>query len=684
MAPHRPPIRRIGRNAAGFLLAGFLAVGTLHGTVLASGDRPEAGEAAEPRSGTWFDPLHDGEGLVLEKTGGDAALLYWFTYDASGNQRWFIADGTASPNALEFPVLSVATGGRFGSRFDPARIEYRPVGTARLSFDDCGTGDFTFTVDGTPGDLDLQRLAAPAGLECGRRAASPPPASGFSGSWYDPARDGEGFVIQVLADGRALVYWFTYRPNGDQAWLIGTGTVEESGIVVDPLYITDGGRFGASFDPGQVRLIRWGSLLLETTCETATARYLSRFERFGGGVLHLVRLTALAGTPCPEPAASAPPDEVSPDRPVAFTEVNVVPMTGLRVLSRQTVIVKDGRIHRMGPSGAVEIPGDAVNIDGRGRFLMPGLADMHVHLDRADLPRYVAHGITTVRNMWGFPGVRAMQADVLAGNLRGPTIYSTSPGLDATPPIWPYTQVVNGPDEADEVVRLQKENGWKTLKLYQQLSRESYDAIVASAGRQGLDYVGHTPTAVGLRRVLEAGQRSVEHLGGYERILNGRDIRGASGWALADTAGAPDLARLTRRAGTWNCPTLAIQLMLAPTLSPGTRSSAAENRRRMLKALHDAGAGLLVGTDSGIGRTRPGESIHTELAQFVAAGLTPYEALLGATRNAAEFLGEGGEFGVVAPGARADLILLDDNPLNGLQALESPLGVMVRGHWQGS
>ena len=237
------------------------------------------------------------------------------------------------------------------------------------------------------------------------------------------------------------------------------------------------------------------------------------------------------------------------------------------------------------------------------------------------------------------------------------------------------------PSDAESVVQDQKANGWRALKLYQKLSRPSYDAIVESAKRHGLDYVGHTPTAVGLDRVLEAGQRSIEHLGGYEVKLSRSGTRGPAGWANADLAGMAGLAEKTHRLGAWNCPTLAIQLNMGQWLPDTDRQRGAVNRQAMVKALHDAGAGLLVGTDSGIDITAPGASIHTELAQFVEAGLTPYQALLGATRHAAEFLGAHGEFGVVVPGARADLLLLEANPLQNLDAVRHPVGVMTRGRW---
>jgi|GEM_PF-307593 len=634
-------------------------------------------------SGAWFDPAHEGEGLVIEATTGSSVLVYWFTYNRQGNQRWFVGNGQWDQGVLTVPRLEVTRGGRFGASFDPGSVQFEKAGEARLAFSDCSSARLEYSVGGKGGVQDLIRLTRPAGLGCGsgggNDAAAP---AGFSGSWYDLAHRGEGFVVQVLDDTSAVVFWFTYRPNGRQAWLVGVGRLEGSRLLVDPMMITAGGQFGAGYSPSQVRKQDWGRLRLELTCQTATAAYHSMRERFGEGTQHLVRLTELDGVGCPAPERAPPPGRISPDRVVAFTDVNLVPMTALEVVARQTVLVEGGRIAAVGDTGTVEIPPEAVLIDARGLFLLPGLADMHVHLGRDTLEQYLENGVTTVRNMWGFPDVHAMQSEIAAGTLAGPNIYSTSPGLDASPPTWPYTQIVNDPSQAEAVVARQQANGWQTLKIYQKLSRASYDAIVASAKRHGMDFVGHTPTDVGLERVLEAGQRSIEHLGGYERLLNGTGQRGPAGWAAVDPAGMPVLAEKSRLRGAWNCPTLAIQLNIGQSLPPGDRQRAAMNRRRMVKALQDAGAGLLVGTDSGIGITAPGTSIHDELDQFVEAGLSPYQALLGATRNAAVFLGEEGEFGVIRPGARADLLLVEGNPLLDLHTLRHPLGVMTRGAWR--
>jgi len=407
--------------------------------------------------------------------------------------------------------------------------------------------------------------------------------------------------------------------------------------------------------------------------------------RILGGALTLSLTLQLA---CGSEAVTGPielPDEfdagVGSGLVAAITQVRVVVMDEGRIAVGQTVVIEEGRVAWVGPSHQADVPESAVVIEAEGAYLLPGLADMHVHLSRADIPDYIANGITTVRNMWGHPAIRMMQSQVEGGTLMGPTIYSTSPGLDQEPVHWPYTRLVPSRAEAVPAVEEQDAAGWTTLKLYQDLTPAVYDAIVAAAKARGLDFVGHVPHQVGLDRVLTAGQRSIEHLGGYDLALNGGVARGAPGWVEVEESLMPELAARTQAAGAWNCPTLAIVAQIASRFGAATREPAVANRRKMLRALHEAGARLLLGTDSGIDIVEPGVSFHEELAEWLAAGLTPYEALRAATVDAAEFLGASDDFGRVAVGLRADLVLTRGNPLESPGTLQEPLGVMVRGHW---
>lgn len=389
------------------------------------------------------------------------------------------------------------------------------------------------------------------------------------------------------------------------------------------------------------------------------------------------------GSGASAPESSPPPPASEPpviDAVMAFVGVDVVPMDSEILLIDRTVVVRDRRIESIGLRADVAVPADATELDGSGLVLMPGLADMHVHLDEQDLPRYLAAGITTVRNMWGHDAVRDMRNRIAAGSLAGPAVYSTSPGIDGPPAKWPVTQLVETPAEAEAIVARLVGEGWPMLKVYQDLRADVYDAVVAAARQHGVPFMGHVPHRVGLRNVLLAGQASVEHLGGYDLELCG--ARGATAWSGMDPARIPEVATWTWESGAYVSPTLVVLKALSERNSPAADAAAAnENRRILVGALHDAYVPILLGTDSGIDVVDPGTSLHEELAELVAAGLTPYEALAAGTVVAAAFLGEQDEFGAVREGLRADLLLLDRNPLEDVAAASDPVGMMVNGTW---
>lgn len=379
--------------------------------------------------------------------------------------------------------------------------------------------------------------------------------------------------------------------------------------------------------------------------------------------------TPLPGQPSPDPTATA------------IVHVRILPMSSEDVLEDHAVLIEGDRVAWIGPTTELDPPPGATVVDARGGWLLPGLVDLHVHLDRDDLEAYVRHGVTTVRNMWGFPDVWAMKREIESGDLLGPTIFTVSSGLDGTPPKWPLTQFVLEPADADSVVALQVENGYRTLKIYQDLTRAAYDAIVEAARSRRLDFVGHVPTRVGLERALEAGQRSLEHLGGFETALVPGGGRGLAAWSRIDRERIPFVAAAVREAGATVVPTQVIVRNMQRALPPGVRGAGLENRRRVIRALHRAGVPILPGTDSGIDVTEPGASMVDELEELHAAGLSRRAVLEAATVGAARFLGGADEFGAVAVGMRADLLVVESDPLDDLAALARPMGVMVRGRW---
>jgi imidazolonepropionase-like amidohydrolase len=380
-------------------------------------------------------------------------------------------------------------------------------------------------------------------------------------------------------------------------------------------------------------------------------------------------------------AAAPDPEIIRAPGTIVFTNVRVVPMTSDARLDDQTVVIRDGRVESIETSGRSPVPVDATVIEGRGRVLAPALIDMHVHLLRADLPAYLKAGIATVRNMWGHTAISSIKRDIESGTTAGPTVHSVSNGLDGSPPQWPATRLVNDPRDAEAAVQEMAATGWPALKVYQRLSAESYDSIVAAARRRNMDFMGHVPTAVTILHALESGQRSIEHLSGYDRAVTRRQGgMGTYAWADVDATRFAELVRRTVEAGTWNCPTMAIFNELSRNHSASDRAAIITNRRRFVAELQRQGARLLAGTDAGIDVVSPGASMHDELRELVAAGLTPYQALSAATKDAGEFL-RVPALGTVTVGAPAELVLLDGDPLASIGNTRRIAGLTVRGTW---
>jgi imidazolonepropionase-like amidohydrolase len=450
-------------------------------------------------------------------------------------------------------------------------------------------------------------------------------------------------------------------------------------------------------------------------------------NRFHAATLALLLTAACTSAPYMEVA-------IAPGEPVtAFTQVTVIPMDREEVLREQTVLVQGDRIVAVGPSASLRVPSGATVIEGRGRYLMPGLAEMHAHMPGAQaapelveriLFLYLANGVTTIRGMLGAPAQLPLRARIAAGELLGPTFIVGAPSLNGTS--------APDPETARRLVREHHAAGYDFLKLHPGLSREVYDAIVDEGRRVGITWAGHVSAGVGLRHTLATRQSTVDHLDGYleaaipeavlARALAGEAPLGE--WIrTVDPERVRGLAGETRTAGVWNVPTMYLwenfysyeepdAFLALPEMAyatPQMRSGWAQQKRNMmanfrdagataeelalvvqrrrevLRALADAGAPLLLGTDSPQMLSVPGFSLHHELRVMAAAGLTPFQILESGTRNVgryvAEDLGGNGSFGTVTHGARADLILLEANPLEDVSNVARRAGVMVRGIW---
>lgn len=414
--------------------------------------------------------------------------------------------------------------------------------------------------------------------------------------------------------------------------------------------------------------------------------------------------------------AAGAPATGAPIQIAAFIHVNVVPMTQDQVLGDQTVLVEKGRIAFIGRG--IAIPEGAEVIEGDGRFLSPGLADMHSHSDtREDLKVYLANGVTTILNMGGASAgfMDSIRPGANRGALPGPHVYAAF-RVDGSPQYNNF--FVTTPDEARAIVRIAKTNGYDFIKVYNDLSPECFEALIEEGKALHVPIVGHGVTAVGLRKQLDAGQVMVAHTEEFLYTVfygpgdipeagapDPSKIPDAINFVLRDKAFVTaDLNTYATIARQWGKPAVAAAYLHSPDvryLGPsdrilwaredykkrrGSLDARAAFLQRFTKAMSDAGVPLIAGTDApSIPGLVAGFSLHDDLKALIEAGLTPYQALATATRTPGEFirqsLGEQVPFGTVTVGARADLVLSQENPLANLATLRRPIGVMAAGRW---
>lgn len=381
----------------------------------------------------------------------------------------------------------------------------------------------------------------------------------------------------------------------------------------------------------------------------------------------------------------------------AFVDVNVATMETEAILPHQTVVVAGKRIVALGPVEQIAIPTTATRIVGADKYLMPGLADMHVHIKKKFyLLLLLANGVTTIRSMNGTPQDLLWCDQVHAGTLLGPRMWTAGPAIDELPTQYPDPREVETPAGALRIVTEQQQLGYDFLKVHDGLTLGAYNNVMAAARQVGMTVTGHVPNSMSALAVIAVGQRSIEHLDGYFGVYNEQ---------------LPALITATVAADVWNCPTLTIYQLLKPSAGPysaaqqamlellpninqkfwflpadfGVRGYAytpvGPQLRALVGKLYAADAALLLGTDAPFLYAVPGFAVHQELQNLVDAGLTPYAALRTSTYNAARFLGHLAEFGTVTVGKQADLLLVNANPLTDVANVRPISGVMVQGRW---
>jgi hypothetical protein len=411
----------------------------------------------------------------------------------------------------------------------------------------------------------------------------------------------------------------------------------------------------------------------------------------------------------------------SRQKEVVFRNVNVIPMDTQRVLLNQTVITRNGKVISISDAATTKIRKEAYVVDATGKYLLPGLAEMHAHVPPIDdiepmkevAMLFLLNGVTTIRGMLGHPRHLELRSKLKSGEILGPHFFTSGPSFNGN--------TVKTKEEAAARVREQKKAGYDFLKLHPGLTLVNFNEIARTAREQDIPFAGHVSYAVGVWRAIDAGYATIDHMDGFvESLVPGFDSIPESQTGLfatfigykADTSRIKTLVTALRNKRIWVVPTQALaERWLAPGTNPDEMSAAPEMafmdqetlsnwvktkksllsnpaydnqkvetflevRRKLIKACNDGGVGLLLGSDGPQVFNVPGFSVHHELGFLVDAGLTPYQAIKTGTVNVAEYYNQPLQ-GVIKIGAASDLLLLNGNPLEDIAQTKNIEGVMI-------
>ena len=411
-------------------------------------------------------------------------------------------------------------------------------------------------------------------------------------------------------------------------------------------------------------------------------------------------------------------------REIVFRSVNVIPMDRERIIDNQTIVVKNGRISAMGKEGSVKFGADALIVDAKGKYLLPGWAEIHAHVPPIDdiepmkevLMLYLANGITTIRGMLGHPKHLELRSKINSGEILGPHFYTTGPSFNG--------QTVKTAERGAEMVRQQKAAGYDFLKLHPGLTKETFPAIARTAHEVGIPFVGHVSFNVGVWRAIDAGYSSIDHMDGFVEALVPRadtlaepETGQFDAWIAyrADASQIPKLVKGLRDkhirvvptqslAERWLSPLPAdafthdpdMKYMKPaqitswvttkngynnnPNFSKEHAQKLIEIRRKLIAECQKNGVELLLGSDAPQIFNVPGFSIHHEMKYLVDAGLTPYQVLRTGTVNVASYLNKP-DWGTIKTGNVSDLVLLNGNPLKDISQTRTIEGVMIGTNW---
>jgi imidazolonepropionase-like amidohydrolase len=416
---------------------------------------------------------------------------------------------------------------------------------------------------------------------------------------------------------------------------------------------------------------------------------------------------------------------IEKDREVVFKSVNIVPMDREQVIENQVVVMKNGKIQSIGNAKKVKYRKNALVIDGSGRYMMPGLAEMHAHVPPNDdiesmknvLLLFAANGITTIRGMLGHPKHLELRSMINNGEITGPHFYTSGPALSG--------ETVKTQDDAIRMVKDEKQAGYDFLKILPGLTKDNFDAMARTAHQQNIPFAGHVSYQVGVWKAIEAKQQTIDHMDAFvEGLVPGiekinEEDAGLFGMFIADQADTtriPKLMKGLRENNVWVVPTQALaerwftpgrtaeslrsdpemKYMESNTLDNWVKAKTSLEsnpkfdkekisnyirlRRKLIYDCNRNGVGLLLGSDAPQIFNVPGMSTHHELQYLVDAGLTPYEALKTGTFNVGVFYNKP-EMGVIKEGANADILLLNANPLENISNTQKIEGVLVGNRW---
>lgn len=411
---------------------------------------------------------------------------------------------------------------------------------------------------------------------------------------------------------------------------------------------------------------------------------------------------------------------------IAFTNVHVVPLDRDGVLPDHTVVVQGDEIVEMGASDITRVPAGATVIDGKGKFLMPGMAEMHAHIPGGKatdafmhrvLALFVANGVTLIRGMLGDPRHLPLRGEVARGAVVGPTIFTSGPSFNGN--------TATSPDVAQRMAREQRDAGYDLLKVHPGVPRAAFDAMAREANARGTFFAGHVPADVGLEHALRSGYRTIDHIDGYFEFAVRKDAPvdlknpgffGANFAAHLDPARLATAVEATRKQTVWIVPTQGLMeifmssatpeemrrwpgveyipadivdgwvkqrqtFMSQPGFSKETNDRFLAERRKLLKMLHDGCKCIAMGSDAIQTFSVPGFSIHNEMGAMVRSGLTPQQVYATGARGAASVFGLEDSVGYVRVGYKADLVLVDADPLTDVANFARQTGTMVRGRW---